>query len=87
MVNIIKTSNDHLSLEYEEGDHENVKRAIEKIDKHYKAADRLDSASLEVDGSKLTAGQDEMGRFLISSSSSGDRIIKYIKSLIDSWSK
>ncbi len=76
MAKIIVTENGHLSLEYAEKEHRQVKKALLSLDNKFNVALRLDSAKINVRGVKFVAGSDEMGRFIISTSKEGDDLLR-----------
>jgi hypothetical protein len=84
MAKIVIMHGGHLSLEYKENEHEDVKSALRRVDSSYSVIRHISSSTVTARGEELLSVVDEMGCGLISGSTNGDDVIKEIESLLSS---
>jgi hypothetical protein len=84
MAKIVIMYDGHMSLEYEENEHDGVRAAVKMVDPDFSVTKRISSSTLKVKGEELVSTADEMGCGLISGSSNGDNIIKEIEFILSS---
>lgn len=83
MARAIITTSGHLSLEYDDSEHERVKNELSKLGGGFTISTRLDYAKIEICGVEFVVGSDEISRFIISDSDSGDDIIRSLENSIN----